>query len=252
MFQLEFYLLLVSFFFIALVYSSVGFGGGSSYLALLALLNISFDTLRPAALLCNIVVVTSGTIIFYREGFLDFKKSWPFILSSVPLAFLGGYYPVKQSTFFILLAISLIVAALLIWFQDSFQNTSAIYSRSNENLPAKIGLGGAIGLLSGMVSIGGGIFLSPILHLLRWDEAKKISALASLFILVNSVGGLAGQWLRRPTLDWGFILPLLVMVFIGGQVGSRLGAKRFNAVYIKRITALLILIAGINILKDHW
>ncbi len=249
---MEFYILLISFFLIALVYSSVGFGGGSSYLALLALLAVSFDILRPAALLCNIVVVTSGTIIFFREGFLDLKKCWPFLLSSVPMAFLGGYYPLKQSTFFILLAVSLIVAALLIWFQDSFQKTPGNYSRFNENLFAKIGLGGTIGFLSGMVSIGGGIFLSPILHLLRWDDAKRISALASLFILVNSIGGLAGQWLRNPNLDWGFILPLLAVVFIGGQLGSRLGAKRFNAIYIKRITALLILIAGINILKDHW
>ncbi len=213
---------------------------------------VSFETLRPTALLCNIVVVTGGTIIFFRQGFLDLKKIWPFLLASVPLAFFGGYYPVKQDTFFILLAVSLIVAAPLIWFQDSFQYRGDNNSKLKENLFVKIGLGSTIGFLSGMVSIGGGIFLSPVLHLLRWDDAKRISALASIFILVNSIGGLAGQLLKNPKLDWVFILPLLGAVFIGGQLGSRLGTKRFNVIYIKKITALLIFIAGLNILKDHW
>ncbi len=123
---------------------------------------------------------------------------------------------------------------------------------TQSNLPLQLGLGGAIGFLSGMVSIGGGIFLSPILHLLRWDEAKKISALASIFILVNSISGFAGQLTHSTKLDWRFIAPLLVAVFVGGQLGSRLGTKKFNEVYIKRITAVLILAAAINILKDHW
>jgi uncharacterized membrane protein YfcA len=249
---LEFDLLLFAFFFIALVYSSVGFGGGSSYLALLAVMAVSYETLRPTALLCNIVVVTGGTIIFYREGMLDLKKNWPFLLFSVPMAFFGGYLPIKQNTFFLLLALSLIAAAILLWFQDSFQKKPDTASAFADNFLTKIGLGSFIGLLSGMVSIGGGIFLSPVLHLLRWDNAKKISALASIFILVNSISGLAGQMTRQSNFDWKFIAPLLLAVLIGGQLGSRLGAKWFNAIYIKRITSLLILLAGLNILKDHW
>jgi uncharacterized membrane protein YfcA len=184
---LELYILILAFFFIALVYSSVGFGGGSSYLALLAVMAVSFETLRPTALLCNIVVVTGGTYIFYREGLLDLKKNWPFVLFSVPMAFVGGYMPIKQNTFFLLLAISLIVAAILLWFQNSIESKSTGSSKFTNKFSIKIGLGSFIGLLSGMVSIGGGIFLSPVLHLLRWDEAKKISALASIFILVNSI-----------------------------------------------------------------
>jgi hypothetical protein len=249
---LEFYILIIAFFFIALVYSSVGFGGGSSYLALLAVMAVSYEILRPTALLCNIVVVTGGTFIFFREGFLDLKKNWPFILFSVPMAFFGGYLPIKQNTFFLLLGLSLIAAAVLLWFQNALQKKSETPSAYAGHFLIKIGLGSFIGLLSGMVSIGGGIFLSPILHLLRWDDAKKISALASLFILVNSISGLAGQLTRQSSLDWKFIVPLLVAVLAGGQLGSRLGAKWFNAIYIKRITALLILVAGINILKDHW
>jgi hypothetical protein len=168
------------------------------------------------------------------------------------MAFLGGYLPIKQNTFFLLLAVSLIAAAILLWFQNSFQRQSNGPSKFADNFLIKISLGSAIGLLSGMVSIGGGIFLSPTLHLLRWDDAKKISALASVFILVNSISGLAGQLTRQSNLDWKFIAPLLLAVLAGGQLGSRLGVKWFNAIYIKRITALLILLAGINILKDHW
>ena len=249
---MQFYILLISFFFIALAYSSVGFGGGSSYLALLAILAVSFEVLRPTALLCNIVVVTGGSLIFFKEGYLDLKKSWPILVASVPMAFLGGYFPIKKNTFFLLLAVALIVAAFLIWFQTAWERRLHVKSRAGENVYVKLGLGGGIGFLSGMVSIGGGIFLSPLLHLIRWDDAKRISALASIFILVNSISGLAGQLTRHPQLDWPFILPLLVAVFVGGQLGSRLGAKKMSGVYIKKITAALILIAGLNILKDHW
>jgi len=215
-------------------------------------MSISYERLGPTALLCNIVVVSGGSYIFFREGLLDLKKSWPFLLFSVPFAFLGGYLPIKEKTFFLLLAISLIAAAILLWFQNSFQKKSESPSRLSSNFLIKIGLGGFIGLLSGMVRIGGGIFLSPVLHLMNWDEARRISALASIFILVNSISGLAGQLTRQSNLDWKFIAPLLAAVLIGGQLGSRLGAKWFNAIYIKRITAVLILLVGINILNNYW
>ena len=248
---MEFYLLCISFFVIALVYSSVGFGGGTSYIAILAVMSVSFELLRPTALLCNIVVVTSGSFIFYREGLLDLKKNWPFLLASVPFAFLGGYWKVKQDTFFVTLGITLILAAILLWFQNSFQ-AKGFPSKASDKPVLQFGLGGGIGFLSGMVSIGGGIFLSPILHLLNWDQAKKISALASVFILVNSISGLAGQLLQESVIDWKFVAPLLGSVFIGGQIGSRLGAKKFNEVYIKRITAVLIFVIAFKVLKDHW
>ncbi len=242
----DFYILLISFFFIALIYASVGFGGGSSYLALLAVMGVGYETLRPTALLCNIVVVTGGTFIFYREGKLDLKKALPFVVASVPFAFLGGYWKIGESVFFLLLGLSLVVASAFLWIQPKETEPSSV------NRPwANAGLGSALGLLSGMVGIGGGIFLAPLLHLLRWDVAARISALASFFILVNSVGGLAGQWARMSTLDFEFILPLLGAVLAGGQVGARLGARKFTGLYIKRITAVLILLAGINILRDH-
>ena len=240
-------ILIMCFLIIATIYSSVGFGGGSSYLALLAVMGLDIEIIRPAALLCNIIVVTGGTYIFWRSGALDLKKSWPFLCASIPFAFIGGLWRIGNvSLFFILLGICLVIASVLLWVQPEPKQG---YQFKNVFLNAL--LGGGIGFLSGLVSIGGGIFLSPVLHLLNWGEAKKISALASLFILVNSISGLAGQLSRSPEIAWEFIAPLLVAVFIGGQIGSRLGARKFDPVYIKRITSLLIFIAAIKILRDH-
>jgi uncharacterized protein len=250
---MEFYILLVSFFIIAITYSSVGFGGGSSYLALLSLplFGIAFPVIRTTALFCNIVVVTGGTLLFYKEGKIAIKEVWPFLVSSVPMAFVGGFWPIKQSTFFVLLGCTLVVVSFLLWFQpEKIQRGEG--SKLPETIFLKAVIGGSIGLLSGLVGIGGGIFLSPILHMLQWSEAKRISALAGAFILVNSIGGLAGQFNRGiPNLSLTFLLPLLLVVLVGGQIGSRLGARKFNAKYIKRITSVLILMAGLNILKDH-
>ena len=241
-------IILVScFFVIAMVYSSVGFGGGSSYLALLGVMGLHVDIIRPAALLCNIIVVAGGTYIFWKSGQLDLKRSLPFLCASIPLAFVGGLWDIGDpSFFFILLGVCLIIGSILLWIQPLPQKG---YHFSNPLLNAS--LGGGIGFISGLVSIGGGIFLSPILHLLNWAEAKKISALASLFILVNSISGLAGQLSHNIHLDWRFIVPLLAAVFIGGQIGSRLGTRKFDAVVIKRITAVVIFVAAVKILKDH-
>ena len=244
-------ILLISFFFIALIYSSVGFGGGSSYLALLAqpVFLLLPEEIKPIALCCNIIVVTGGTIIFYREGKIVWREVWPFLIGSVPMAYLGGFWKLEHDTFFIILACTLLVASVFLWIQTEKISQN---KKINGSLPIKIALGGGIGFLSGLVSIGGGIFLSPILHFLKWAEPKKISALASLFILVNSISGLAGQINRGlPPIKYFLVGGLILAVFVGGQVGSRLGAKKFNPLYIKRITAALIFVAGVFILKEH-
>jgi uncharacterized protein len=243
-------ILTLSFFAIALVYSSVGFGGGSSYLALMAVMNVPQETMRPSALMCNIVVVIGGAYIFGKAGHLDMRKSWPFIVASIPFAFLGGYWKISEHNFFILLGATLVIAAVALWIQPK-SDTDSETRKPSDSLVLNLGLSSGVGLLSGLVSIGGGIFLSPILHLTKWDTARKISALASVFIFANSISGLAGQFARNAIIDWKFILPLLAAVLIGGQIGSRLGAKKFNPIYIRRITAALILVAGVNILKDH-
>src|SRR5258706_10226028 len=247
---MQLYILILSFFLIALIYSSVGFAGGSSYLALMGVMAVNFQVLKPTALLCNILVATGGTIIFYKENLIDLKKDWPFLAASVPCAFVGGYWPVKENTFFQILGMTLVVASFFLWIQRS---STKIENKNPSNaILLPLGLGGGIGFLSGVSSIGGGIFLSPVLHLVNWDKARKISALASLFILVNSVSGLAGQLSQSSEIDWNFVWPLLIAVFVGGQIGSRLGARTFNPLYIKRITAVLILLAGVYIVIVHY
>lgn len=243
--------LIVLFFFIAAVYASAGFGGGSSYLAAMAVFGLGMDTMRPAALLCNIVVVAGGTWIYWNKGFLNLRKILPLCLASIPLAFLGGWTPLKEKTFFLLLGGCLVVSALLMLFQRAA--AAAVSSPAPDSVhPAPVlsaVMGGSIGYLSGVVGIGGGIFLSPLLHLLRWDAPKNIAATASFFILVNSIFGLAGQfWGGRFQFDPAFVLPLLAAVLLGGQVGSRLSVFQFRQEQVRWLTAALVLYAGVNIL----
>ena len=242
--------LLLFFFSIAAIYASAGFGGGSSYLALLALYGISMATMRPTALICNIVVVVGGTWLFWRNGYLNFKKIIPLSIASVPMAFLGGMLPLKEKTFFLLLGVSLVLAASLMFFQNYFKKNEVEMAGEASILRGSL-LGGFIGFLSGMVGIGGGIFLAPILNLLKWDTPKNVAATASFFILVNSISGLAGQLAKNPHLDWAFVLPLMFAVLLGGQLGSRLTTFRFNQTFVRQITAILVFYAGINILWNN-
>jgi len=240
--------LIFLFFIIAAIYASAGFGGGSSYLAAMAVFGLAMEALRPTALLCNIVVVAGGSWIFWKKGFLNLRKISYICFASIPLAFLGGLTPLKEKTFFVLLGCSLVVSATLMIFQKS--TTPEAVEPAHERpswLPPALGAG--IGYLSGVVGIGGGIFLSPLLHLLRWDTPKSIAATASFFILVNSVFGLAGQvWSGRFQLDPALVFPLLVAVFLGGQLGSRLNVMVFMQTQVRWVTAILVLYAGANIL----
>lgn len=250
---MEHWELLFFFFGIAVLYSSVGFGGGSSYLAILALYGIDYRLLRATALLCNIVVVMGGTYIFYKKGYLKWQKILPLVLVSVPMAYIGGSLRITQHTFFILLGFALILAALLMLFQ-SFKSIETVNNDSENSINPTFnaGLGGSIGFVSGMIGIGGGIFLAPVLHLLKWDGAKTIAATASFFILVNSISGLAGQ-MSHPDfhLNWKFSGLLMFAVFVGGQIGSRLGAAWFSPTWVRRMTAVLILFVGVRILLKY-
>lgn len=244
----------IAFFFliIAFTYASVGFGGGSSYLAILAIYALPFKEIRLIALLCNIIVVTSGTIIFIRNKQTDWKKIIPVAIISVPLAFMGARMKISQDTFFIILGCSLLVAGVLLWLKTKPDNAETVNPQGKYHYVKDGILGGSIGFLSGMVGIGGGIFLSPLLNLLKWDTAKKIAATASVFILVNSISGIAGQLgTLNENINYTRIIILCIAVFIGGQIGSRMGAAKFNPVIIKRITALLVFFAGIEVLSKH-
>ena len=243
--------LVLFFFIISCIYASVGFGGGSSYLAVLAVYALPFQEMRLTALVCNIIVVTGSTFIFIRKRQVNWRKILPIVVVSVPAAFLGARMKISQDTFFVLLGASLVIAAVLLWIQ-----TRAASIKTVEEAPGHVAgnglLGGAIGFLSGMVGIGGGIFLSPVLNLLKWDNAKRIAATATVFILVNSVAGAAGQLAQLPpSLNYTRILLLCLAVFAGGQVGSRLGAVRFPARTIRRVTAVLVFFAGTEVLAKH-
>jgi uncharacterized membrane protein YfcA len=241
--------LILFFFAIAFVYASVGFGGGSSYLAVLALFALPFKEMRLIALICNIIVVTGGTIVFIKNKQFEGKKILPLVLVSVPLAFIGARMKLSEDMFFILLGCSLLIAAILLWIKT--KATDEIVAQKPNAVKDGM-IGAVIGFLSGMVGIGGGIFLSPILNLMKWDTSKKIAATASMFILVNSVSGLAGQLSDMPEgVDYTRIVILCCAVLIGGQLGSRMGAVKFNLLVVKRVTAVLVFVAGIEVLFKH-
>ena len=247
MFHIE---IIFFFFIVALIYSSVGFGGGSSYLAILALYAFPFKEIRLIALVCNIIVVTGGVLIFHRSKKINWKKIIPIVIVSVPMAYWGAGLRLKQDVFFIILGFTLVIAAIFLWIKT--KTIVAEASDKTNNYFRDGALGGTIGFVSGMVGIGGGIFLSPILNLLHWDTSKKIAATASVFILVNSLSGIVGQLSQwQGDVNYIQIALLGLAVFAGGQLGSRIGALKFDHTMIRRITAVLVFAAGVEVLYNH-
>ena len=241
------YWLIPAFLLIATLYSSVGFGGGSSYLALLVLFTTDIPLVRSTALLSNLVVVSTGAYGYWRAGHLHLRRCVPFVLASVPLAYLGASFRLSEQTFYVILGGVLIVSALLL----TVQSIGLSHPDQRRRYPPPLAwlLGGSIGLLSGLVGIGGGIFLSPVLHHLRWEAPLRIAALASFFILVNSWAGLAGLAASdNLRVLWLPVLTLLGAVAVGGQIGTRLSLRKFSGGRIRQVTALLVMIVGMRVL----
>ena len=243
--------LLVFFLIIAFIYSSVGFGGASSYLAILGVYEFPVYEMKLISLICNIIVVTGGSILFVMHKQVNLKKIAPLVICSVPMAYLGGMVKIGVDTFFILLGCSLIVASLMMFIKTPAVNQPA--PESNALLIKSGIMGGGIGFLSGLVGIGGGIFLSPLLHLSKWDVPKKIAATASLFILVNSISGLVALAAKPNPAPVNLMRILLLCgaVLVGGQLGSWVGIKKLNPLTIRRVTAVLVFAAGVEVLSKH-
>jgi len=247
----HFYSLILLFFLAAAIYSSAGLGGGSAYLALLALFGFPYTDIPLFALGCNILVVSSGLWHYCRAGHLRFNNVLPFLITSIPLAYLGGSFSLSKKVFSLLLAFSLVVAALRLLSRNQERQLQVVSWKKScmIGLPA----GAVIGFLSGLIGIGGGIFLSPLLLLLRWADSKQAAAAASLFILVNSSAGLMGQFSKGLSLEHSdLFLPLLAAVFLGSQVGARLGAFQLSTLALQRVTVVLLFFASVRVLVGLW
>ena len=239
-------LLAILFLATAILYSSVGFGGGSTYLALLLIWGVPYFIFPVIALFCNIIVVSGNSFNYIRAGNLNLKLLIPYLIGSIPLAFIGGSLPIEKRLFEILLFLVLSAAGILLLLNfKSYDDKEENYRKIP--IPVSILIGGVLGFISGIVGIGGGIFLSPILFLIRAGRPKHIVTTASLFILINSVSGIIGQLTKNSILTeipnyWY----LLVAVLIGGQIGNFSNLKVFPTRILVLITSCLVLFVAIR------
>ena len=235
------FILSILFFVTAILYSSVGFGGGTSYLALLLIWDIPYHIFPVIALCCNIIVVSGNCFNYIKAGNFNLKLLLPYLIGSIPLAFIGGSLPIEKKNFEILLFTILTLAGFLLLFKfRSYEDNKDIYRKIPKIV--SITIGGILGFFSGIVGIGGGIFLSPILFLLRAGKSQHVVTAASIFILINSISGIFGQLTKdivlTEILNYWF---LFWVVFIGGQIGNYLNLKIFPARILALITAGLVI-----------
>lgn len=228
---------------VAFLYSSVGHGGASGYLALMAIFSFPVLVMKPTALLLNLFVSGISFFFYYQKEFFKPKLFYPFAITSVPAAFIGGMIPLENSFYKIVLGIVLILAALRLFgfFNSKEKETTKI------NIPLAMGIGFGIGLLSGMLGIGGGVILSPILLLLGWANLKETAAISSLFIFVNSIAGLSGYFLNGHRLpDESFYL--VPIAIFGGIIGAYYGSGFFSNKVLKYVLATVILMASVKLI----
>tara|TARA_Y100000590_G_scaffold296962_1_gene334611 strand:+ start:1041 stop:1784 length:744 start_codon:yes stop_codon:yes gene_type:complete len=239
-------LLAILFLVTAILYSSVGFGGGSTYLALLLIWNIPYFIFPIIALSCNIIVVSGNCFNYIRAGNLNLKILIPYLIGSIPLAYIGGSLPIEKFFFEVLLFIVLIVAGTLLLINfKSYDDDLNKYRKIP--LFISIFIGGLLGFISGVVGVGGGIFLSPILFLIRAGRPKHIVTAASLFILINSISGIVGQLTKNNVLaEISNYWYLLIVVLVGGQIGNFLNLKTFPTRILALVTALLVIFVAIR------
>ena len=239
-------ILSIFFFITAIFYSSVGFGGGSTYLALMLIWDIPYYIFPILALICNIIVVSGNSINYVRSGNLNLKLLTPYLMGSIPFAFFGASISITKELFEILLFVILIIAGIFLLIESKSFNDDQIKINSIPKIISLL-IGSIIGFTSGIIGIGGGIFLSPILFLMKAGYPKQIATTASLFILINSIFGVAGQLTKDIVFDeflnfW----PLFIAVLIGGQIGNFLNIKFLSGKTLAIITSLLVIFVAIR------
>ncbi len=229
-------------FVVAVLYSSVGHGGASGYLALFALFGVAVPAIAPIVLVLNILVASTSFVRYNASGFFSLRKLLPFVCLSIPAAFIGGALHISPELFTFILGVALILSALRIVVVRQDQG---VITEPSQLTLWKWGLpiGASLGFISGMTGIGGGVFLSPVLLLARWADVKRSAALASAFIVLNSISGLIGQ-LTRTTLSLQVLLPLAAVVVTGGAIGSYAGAARLKSRWLQVILSVVLVIAG--------
>ncbi len=236
---LFFFLLMV----IAFLYSSVGHGGASGYLALMAFFSFPTEHMRISVLLLNCIVSLLAFMQYYRNGYFQWKLFYPFALGSVPAAFLGGLISLDAALYKKILGVLLLVPAIKL-FGLSVENDPSIRKM---NLSAALMIGAAIGFLSGLIGIGGGIILSPVILLLHWAGMKQTAAVSALFIFLNSVAGITGISIHETVFNTG-IAWMVIVALAGGLAGSYYGARIFKNIVLKKILAVVLVIASAKLI----
>ena len=228
---------------VAFLYSSVGHGGASGYLALMAIFSVPMVVMRPTALLLNLFVSGISFFFYYRKEFFKPKLFYPFAITSVPAAFIGGMIPLENNIYKIVMGVVLILAALrLLGFFNGVTKENV-----KINIPLALAMGFGIGLLSGMLGIGGGVILSPILLILGWATLKETASISSLFIFVNSIAGLSGFFLGNKTIPTESFYFVPIAVF-GGVLGAYYGSGHFSNKVLKYVLATVILMASVKLI----
>lgn len=224
---------------VAFLYSAVGHAGASGYIAVMTLFGLAPTVIKPSALVLNILVATLTFYQFWRAGHFSWSLFWPFAVLSVPLAFLGGYINLPTHWFKILVGVVLLYSAVR-FFLASKTDAQEVTPPAK---PLALVTGAGLGLLSGLTGTGGGIFLTPLLIFFRWSTTKTAAAFSALFILANSLAGLLGNIASTKQLPL-FALPIVLAALTGGATGSYLGSRQFSVGFIKKLLAVVLLIAG--------
>ncbi len=227
---------------VAFLYSSVGHAGASGYIAVMSLASLAPTVIKPTALVLNILVASIGTYQFWRAGHFNWRLFWPFALLSMPFAFLGGYLNLPTHLFKILVGIVLLCSAVRF-----LRRTPPGEETASPSLPVAMPVGAGLGLMAGLTGTGGGIFLTPLLLLMHWARVKTAAAVSAMFILVNSISGLLGNYSSTRQIPT-FVVPLMIAVIVGGTAGSYFGSRRFPPDVVKKLLAAVLTIAGLKLI----